>query len=217
MNTIRYSFTVLVLFALILSTAAQQVDNWLFIGPMPVSAPGFIKGKNIKGDEFKDKFILSNEYLNLPGLLPKADDPLLWDDYRPRTWAQEEVSDDGFLVLKPEKPEYQLSYNAFYIESDGLYTYSCEVESPQMFEIFLNGKKLASNYVMAEEGATSKKTDSLELDRGKFLVMVKSIYIRGENKNKWKIKALLAVHRSYLLGQGGSPLIYCISCPPRLR
>ena len=136
--------------------------------------------------EFKNKFILSNEYLNLADLKPKAEDPLLWDDYRPRTWVQEEVSDEGFLVLKPEKPEYQLAYNAFYIESDGLYTYSCEVESPQMFEIFLNGKKIGSNYIVSEEDTTSKKTASLKLDRGKFLVLVKSMYLKGD-KNKWEI------------------------------
>ncbi|MFC2111908.1 prolyl oligopeptidase family serine peptidase [Bacteroidota bacterium] len=188
MKTMRFFFTILVLFTLILSTAAQQVDSWLFIGPLPVSKPGFVKGPDIKGDDFKDKYILSNEYLNLDDFRPQIDDPLLWDDYRPRTWAVNEVLDDGFLLLKPEKPDYQIAYSAFYIESDGLYTYSCEVESPQMFEIFLNGKKVGSNYKIAKEDTISKKTASLNLDRGKFLVMVKSMYIKGD-PNKWKIRA----------------------------
>ncbi len=205
MKTKRHIISVFVLGTLILSAAAQQVDNWLFIGPIPVSAPGFIKGKNINGDEFKDKFILSNEYMNLADLQPKAEDPLLWDDYRPRTWALDEVSDEGFLVLKPEKPEYQLAYNAFYIESDGLYTYSCEVESPQMFEIFLDGKKVGSNYTVSKKDTTSKKSASLKLDRGKFLVLVKSMYIKGD-KNKWKIKASVSCPEDSLAAIDVSPV-----------
>jgi hypothetical protein len=176
---------------LVLNLDAQQVDTWLSIGPLPVYKPGFIEGKNLSGEEFDNKFILENDYLNLAGLHPGEGYPLLWDDYRPRTWAAGEVSGDGFLVLKPERNEFQIAYCAFYIESDGLYDYSCEVESPQMFEIFLDGKKLGSNYSVAEKDKTGKNSASLKLDRGKFLVTVKSMYIRGD-KNKWKIKAVVS-------------------------
>jgi len=191
MKTKHYLFSLILLTGFILSAAAQQVDNWLFIGPLPVNKPGFINGKNISGEGFENKFILSNGYFNLVGLHPEEGDPLLWDDYRPRIWSVEEVTDEGFMQLKPEKPEYQIAYTAFYIESDGLYTYNCKVESPQMFEVLLDGKKVGSSYIIAEEDSVNKKSTTLKLDRGKFLVMVKSMYIKGD-KNKWRIRATVS-------------------------
>ncbi len=183
----------------------QQVDAWLAIGPLPAVKPGFVNGKNIKGEPFDSKFVLSNEYLDLTGFRPKQGDPLLWDDYRPRTWNAEEVSEDGFLVLKPERPGFQIAYCAFYIESDGLYDYSCEVESPQMFDIFLDGKKLGSNYTAAKKDSIVKKSATLKLDRGKFLVMVKTMYLKGD-ENKWKIKASVSSREDSAATLSLSPL-----------
>lgn len=204
----KYALLTPILASLLLfSVNAQQVDKWLTMGPLPVSKPGFVKGKDIKGNEFKDKFILMNGYLDLTELQPVEDDPLLWDDYRPRTWEVAEVTKEGFIMLKPEKSMHQIAYSAFYLESDGLFTYKCEVESPQMFEIYLNGKKMASSYSVAKEDTTNKKTASLEVDRGKFLVIVKSMYTRG-NKNKWKIRASVS---------GGNDSIAAVDLSPVSR
>jgi dipeptidyl aminopeptidase/acylaminoacyl peptidase len=205
MKTKHYLLSLFAIIGLSLTAGAQQVDSWLALGPLPVSKPGFIKGKNLEGEEFENKYILSNGYLDLVDLHPGEGDPLLWDDYRPRTWSTEEVSDEGFLVFKPERHEFQIAYCAFYIESEGLYTYSCEVESPQTFEVFLDGKKLGSNYTAAEEDKTGKKSVSLKLDRGKFLVMVKSMYIKG-SKNKWKIKASVSCKEDSVAALSLSPV-----------
>ncbi len=187
------------------NTQAQQVEEWLLMGPVPVDKPGFINGPNVKGEDFENKFVLQNEYLNLVDLRPKEGDPLLWDDYRPRTWSVEKSMSSGFMRIKSEKPELQIAYAAFYIESDGLYTYSCEVESPQMFEIFLEGKMIASNYTVSKKDTTSKKTASLSLDRGKFLVLVKSMFLKGD-KNKWEIKASVSSKADSLATLDVSPV-----------
>jgi hypothetical protein len=188
MNTKKLSLTLLFILSVSLIIKARPVEKWLSIGPLPVSNPGFIKGKNINGEKFDAKFVLMNRYMDLLSLQPEEAEALLWDDFRPRTWSVKEVDADGFLQVKREKPEMQIAYHAFYIESEGLYYYSCEVESPQMFDIFLDGKKLGSSYKTAEKNQTNKKTVKLDLDRGKYLVMVKSLYIRSD-ENKWKLKA----------------------------
>ena len=184
---------------------SQQVEKWLTIGPLPVSKPGFIDGKNVSGEDFEDKFILANEYLNLVDLRPREGDPLLWDDYRTRTWSVEEVLKTGFMGIKHEKSEFQIAYSAFYLESGGLNTYTCEVESPQMFEIFLDGKKLESNYTVSKKDSTRKKTASLKLDRGKFLILVKTMYKKGD-ENKWGLKANVRCSEDTLAKLDVSPL-----------
>jgi hypothetical protein len=42
-----------------------SVSEWLDSGPLPVRAPGFIKGPNIQSEEFGPRYILSNTYLDL--------------------------------------------------------------------------------------------------------------------------------------------------------
>ena len=177
---------------MLISTPAllsQSVNSYLVSGPLPVSGPSFISGPSMTGEEFEDKFILSNATLDLLSLHPSDGEPLLWNDRTPRNWKIETVPDKEFITLKPgEEADYQLSYNAFYIESDGLYDYKLEVESPQMFEVFLDGEKITSSEKLEEENVFPKKTATLKLDRGKFLVIIKSLYVKGD-ENDWMIKS----------------------------
>jgi dipeptidyl aminopeptidase/acylaminoacyl peptidase len=205
MKTRQNLIIILAIIHSLLPAGAQQVNTWLVMGPLPVDRPGFVKGKNIFGEPFGENTILANEYLNLDEFHPAKGDPLLWDDYRPRTWYVEEVMEDGFVTLKPEKSKYQIAYHGFYIESGGLYEYACEVESPQMFEVFLDGKKVDTSYAVAGEDETVTKTTTLDLDRGKFLVLVKSMYIKG-GKNKWKLRASLSSEEDTVASLDVSPL-----------
>ena len=165
------------------------VTEWLDSGPLQVHAPGFIKGPNIRSEEFGPAYVLSNAYLDLASLAPAEGEPFLWDNQEVQNWIVIRIPEGEILEIKPiRRAEYQITYHAFYIESGGLNKYEMEVESPQIFEVFLQGKKLASSYKLAgaENANTVKAT--LDLDRGKFLVIVKSLYTRGD-ENKWWIKA----------------------------
>ncbi len=167
----------------------EPVTQWLSSGALTVTKPGYIKGKNIKGENFEDQFILSNSYLNLIDLNPADKDPFLWNNKKLRKWNSLFSNKEGFIEIKPDKKaEYQIVYNAVYLKSEGLNDYEFEVESPQMFEIFLNGRRVAFNYETAEPEKTNNKTATLNLDRGKFVVMVKSLFFKGD-VNKWKLKA----------------------------
>jgi dipeptidyl aminopeptidase/acylaminoacyl peptidase len=166
-----------------------SVNEWLSTGPLPVDAPGFIKGPNIQSEAFCPRYVLSNSYLDLASLQPSDGEAFLWENQEAQNWKLNRVQEGEFLEIKPiRKIEYQISYHAFYIESGGLNKYEMEVESPQMFEVYLLGNKLASSYKPAGDSIINTGTATLDLDRGKFLVIVKSLYTRGE-ENKWQIMA----------------------------
>ncbi len=189
MKTKPTFLSILLLICSVLIITAQPVETWLSAGPFPVSKPGFVQGKNISGEEFEEKLILSNAYIHLTDIKPTEGQSFPWMNYKPGTWEKHSLPEEGFLEIKPDKKAaYQLSYHSFYVESDGLYEYKVDVESPQMFEVFLDGKKIASSYRVAEPENTSSKTATLDLDRGKFVVVVKSMYIK-DDENEWKLKA----------------------------
>ncbi len=172
-----------------LSANDVYVSEWLDSGPLQVRAPGFIKGPNIRSEEFGPKHVLSDDYLDLGKLRPEDGKPFLWENQEVQNWMLVRIPEGEVLEVKPiRKAEYQIAYHAFYVESEGLNKYELALESPQMFEVFLQGEKLASSYKQAgEENANTEKL-TLDLDRGKFLVIVKSLYTR-EEKNKWWIRA----------------------------
>ena len=167
---------------------SQSADNYLSSGPLPVQGPPFISGPSLSGDEFEDKFILSSASTDLLSLHPSDGDPLPWNDGITRKWKIQTVPQGEFVTIVPDKKaEKQIAYHAFYISSEGLHDYKLEVESPQMFEVFLDGIKISSSYKLEDENVFPKKTATLKLDRGKFLVIIKSLYVKGD-ENDWMLK-----------------------------
>jgi dipeptidyl aminopeptidase/acylaminoacyl peptidase len=168
------------------------VTEWLDSGPLPVHAPGFINGPDILSGEFGPTHVLSNAYLDLATLFPVEGGSFLWDKQKLQNWVLSRIPEGENLEIKPiRKAEYQIAYHAFYIESEGLNKHEIVVESPQIFELFLQGKKLASSYKPAGEDSSNTAKAILDLDRGKFLVVVKSLYA-SDDKHPWWIKAKLS-------------------------
>jgi dipeptidyl aminopeptidase/acylaminoacyl peptidase len=133
--------------------------------------------------------MLSNPFLDLSTLLPEEGKPFPWDGQEMQYWKLLMLPDGEKLEISPvRKAEYQIAYHAFYIESTGLKKHELVIESPQMFEVFLQGKKLTSRYHAAAKDSSNIAKATLELDRRKFLVIVKSLYTHGSG-NPWWIQA----------------------------
>lgn len=180
----KFILTALVLLFFPVNAFSQDVniDSWLIKGPVEVQKPLYISGNDINNDEYATKNLLTENYINLTGLFPVIGDK----------WKAAKTGKEGFVTIKPlKKADMQISYLSFYIESDGLDEIKIEVESAQMFEVFLAGKKISSNYTLADEGKTVKRTGTIDVDPGKYVIVVKSLYT-GENKNDWQLKADLS-------------------------
>ncbi len=182
------------LLAFVFHTVIPQISDasWLSSGPLPVEKTGFILGPSVNGDEYGNKNVLSHSYIGLLELTPLEGDILSWNDDKSRRWEVTSPGKEGFIEIKPAKNvAMQLAYQAIYIESPGLYDFKLEVESPQAFEIYLDGSRLGFSYEAAGEGKTNTKSATLKLDRRKSLLVIKSLY-KGEDNNDWKIKAVFS-------------------------
>jgi len=185
-------------------TMGQGVDEWLIAGPFQVKKPGFIKGKNIQGEAFKDQFILSQQHFNIRTIQPREGDAFNWIGDE-KNWSTYSVSDEGFVVFHSnENTTYQVLYSGFYVESEVLASYSLDIESPQMFEVYLDGQLVTSDYTHSENGGSHKKSAILNLKHGKSFVLVKSLYIPG-NSPSWKLKGSFQSDASFPLSVSTSP------------
>ncbi|MEE4116541.1 MAG: S9 family peptidase [Marinilabiliaceae bacterium] len=180
----KYMLSALVLVFSISCATAQEttISEWLKSQPLKISKPAFISGPDINGEEYENKTLIEESYINLRGLDPVVS----------KTWEKAGTDSDGYINIKAlRKTEFQLVYLAAYIESEGLNDIKIEVESPQMFEVFLEGEKISSNYTTGDEGKSVKRSGSLDLDQGKFLVVIKSL-LADNTESDWKIRAKIS-------------------------
>jgi len=186
-STFRYFLATVLLGSSFITVAADT--TWLTTGSLPVSKPVYVEGKSVKGEDFGDKFVLTGTFMDLSDIKPVRNGTFLWNDKLDRAWMEAQADTGGYMhINSADTAGYQLAYHAVYISSDGLYDYSLKVESPQIFEIYLGDKRLETSYKPAEAGKTNSATATLNLDKGKFLVIIRSLYVPGD-KNDWRIKA----------------------------
>jgi len=182
MNKLKASALMLILAINCAFAQEKNIDDWLLKAPLKLQKPAFISGADIEGKEFSTKNLLGENYMDLSLLKPAAGN----------SWSPRKVNRDGFVEIKPvKKAEYQLAYLGFYLESDGLDEIKIEVESPHMFEVYLAGKKISTNNTVAEKDKTVKRTGTIDIDPGKYLIIVKSLYT-AEKDNDWIVKASLS-------------------------
>jgi dipeptidyl aminopeptidase/acylaminoacyl peptidase len=169
----------------------QPVVEWLVAGPFEVSEPGFILGENLKGEPFSHRFILEQDHMNMHALHPQAGRVFKWSGRDESKWEKQEASKDGYIRFNRHNNEsYQIMYSALYVESEILGDYVLEIESPQMFEVYLNGQMVGSSNKVPREGETATSQARLGLGHGKSVILVKSL--SASSDSEWKIKARIS-------------------------
>lgn len=176
--------------AFVATFAQQEVTEWLMAAPLPVSKPQILQNENLKGDAFTAEELCKESFVSFANVFPAEGHVFNWPGNASTKWEVIRPGKKGFVELKPtRKADFQLAYLATYVESRGVQKLKFEVESPQMFEIFLNGEKVSSSYSEGDEEKTYSRTASLDVDRGKYLLVVKSFRSGGEAP--WRIKGRL--------------------------
>ncbi len=191
MKKLSAFLTAVILFSISLTAQDKPVNKWLVSGAPVVDKPVFISGNDIEENEFKTKLLLTQRYLDLATVRPAAEEAFPWRGTTRYLWKEHSSDEDGFLNIRYSgKKSNHVVYLASYIESSGLNNVRIEVESPQMFEVYINGEKVSSNYTTGEDGKVVKRTGSKELEAGKYIIIIKSVCL-ADNDADWKIKAVL--------------------------
>jgi dipeptidyl aminopeptidase/acylaminoacyl peptidase len=167
------------------------IEDFLQLGTIAVKAPVYDTVKNLKGKTFGTKDLLTFQYMDVGKLSPEANTTLTINGNE-FGWEKVKTSRDGFLKISEnkEKDLNRLGYFAAYLQVDRWMKINIKVSSPQLFEVYVDGRKLVSKTSADKKdaGETGSAGKDCTLETGKHLLLIKSIQPSGDEHN-WKLKA----------------------------
>jgi len=152
-----------------------QVKQFLTAGPLGVQLPAFNNKPDLEGKIFKADDLLKFSQKKVtdpqPGktFLENSDKSLQWKT----SGIQTPFTTDTTSL-------YAIYWQAFYLQANRFVEMKLHAESSHPYEVFVKDEKKATNYAMDNKPVS--KDVSLKLERGKYLVVVKSLVKKGEKQ-----------------------------------
>lgn len=169
------------------------IQSFLKAGNFSIFLPSFDTIENIKGKKFEQENLLKFSYLDISRLTPEENQIFRWNDNKNYKWAKISSDKDGFIFVNSKKNKFgQIAYYSSYIDANRWLMANLEIESPQMFEAYLDGKLILSKYSFDKEDAKNigKKNKELIFENGKHSLIIKT-FINSENVADWKFSATI--------------------------
>ncbi len=168
------------------------VNQWLTAGPVTVKPPLFSELKNVKGESFNNARLLKHQTKAIEK--PVAEKVFLKINDKDFPWIKR-PDFNGFATT--DTTHLQKGWQAAYLFTDRFLEVTIEVKSKQCFELWVDGEKKTALYQPADKGkdAISKKA-TLHLERGKHLLVIKSLY-NPEKEKKWEISTEITFSNDY--------------------
>ncbi len=168
-----------------------SIQSFLKVGNFSIFSPSFDTIKNIKGKKFEQENLLKFSYLDISSLTPEENQIFHWNDDNNYKWTKINSDKHGFVLVnrKKNKPD-QIAYFSGYINTNRWIKADLEIESPQMFEVWLDGKLILNKYSFDKEDAKKigKKNKELIFENGKHCLIIKT-FCNAENVTDWKFSA----------------------------
>ncbi len=169
------------------------ISKWLTTGPLDMSYPAFHDTKNVEGDKFTDSDLLVYEPICLKNIKPFEGEEFGWISGQTSSWSGHYADSKDFISFEADMPATfpQVVFIAAYIEAERWLEASLTINTPQMAQVYLNGNPLGKKTTVEhEQGTLGEITQSLKLEKGKHLLLIKSLYAHGSNSG-WKVSARL--------------------------
>ena len=178
----------------VIATPQDSINNeivlneWLTVGPFEVAPPAFHNEKNLDGKHFKAENLLSSDLKMVEQpiegklFLNQKKESLYWK-------KQKTNKNDALIISKSKQADYAINWQSTYFQNQNYTNITIEIETPQCFILFVDGEKKLSNLKFSKKDKDIPiKKKELNLDPGKHLIVIVSLYSKNEETN-WKIKA----------------------------
>lgn len=186
------------------------VYEWLKLGAFEVKKPAFSDQKNLKGEVFEMADLLKSDPVPISILNPVEGQTVLWKDEN-LIWVKVTAAKNDFIYPEniPDDHTSQITFLAAYIEAERWLKAELEIQSPQMFEFYLDGELIGSKKTSdkADAKEVGKETKQLKIEKGKHLLLIKTLY-PSDSKADWMVKTRLIVEKKFgesILHTGISP------------
>ncbi len=152
------------------------VNSWLVAGPFDVRKPLFDSIEDLKGNIFQVEDLLKSDYFDVLDFKPADGDEITWPGSR-KSWKTEHAGEENSIELSStgSKTGFSIVLAAVYINSGRWQEAAVEVQSPLMFEVFLDGEKILRKYSFDKEEDTIPGVESGKqvFETGGHLLVVK--------------------------------------------
>ena len=169
------------------------LDEFLTLGPINVQMPVFTqKGK----DFFDEKDLLEFEYFEIENLYPEKSKEIFINENKTLQWEEKQGKELQFNL--GDKGDPKIIYAASFLETDKFLSGDLNVESCQIFEVFLDGKSIGkkTSFQTGKNCEAQRLTLNVKFETGKHLLMIKSLG-NPNSKADWKIKSSIILDDGY--------------------
>jgi len=150
-----------------------QVKQFLMAGPLGIQMPAFHSKPNMEGQTFEPANLL--KFSQKKVVEPRAGETFLKNENKVLQWKRLDAQSS---FLTGFSTQFAIYWQAFYLQANRFVKLELKAESVHPFEVFVEKEKKTSNDTFNEKSVS--KTVSLKLEKGKYLVVVKSLVKRGE-------------------------------------
>jgi hypothetical protein len=174
------------------------IREWLAIpAQKSLNYPVFHQHENIQGKTFSDENLLNFEHFNLSDHFPAENEVFAVRDGNQLKWTPVKAGENGYIIAGAKSDQPQIAYLATYIWAERWMQASLEISSPYMLKAWLGNEKIGSKTKINEDAEkTGKVSKDLKLERGKHLLVVKTLMPPGHEPD-WRISASLEIKEPF--------------------
>lgn len=198
-----YVFIVVVAGLVCTISASEKIviSQWLISPGHEISLPVFYDQPNTKGKTYTPEDLLGFDHVNLNGHFPESGVQLTGLPSKDIRWSEAFSDSNGYVSLNgndhSEHP--QVAYIAAYIWAEKWMKTSLEIKSPHMLKAWVNGEVIGTkNTTEQEENTIGKVSKDLKLERGKHLLVIKTVKPKDAPLD-WKVMANLEIKDPWTL------------------
>ena len=176
----RLGFTLLLL-SFLLPLNAQEQNKWLSTNNIQIVLPAFDSVKNIKGELFTKKDLLKNDFINIHELKPYISKSMMMQENNEPGWKLASVGDSSEILFAHDSAAWHIVYAASYFFLPEFSDVHFESNTNLMFECYLDGEKIASQYKVPSDSMPKAIKSNKDLMRGKHLLVYKLLLSKGKD------------------------------------
>lgn len=179
-------------------TIEIPITEWLLIGPFPNPLPALL-------EEYKKEQLIENlikfHQVDKSKMKPISGGSLLWHDGTLSRWREIQSGENGVSLLGDETHP-TIAYFATYLDVKRWTRAKVTVQSPQAFHLCVDGRicvtksKANNNNENSNTNNGKKVSSELNLETGKHLLIVKSVYDPGSD-SEWTLKGTVSLDENY--------------------
>ena len=176
----------------------KLIYNWLSSGKQQLKVPVRNNKEDINGNTFNNKELIKFAEVETKNWWPsEGDSDILF------SWKKIKANKSGEINLGKAKKQndYTVTYLATYIDADRFLEAELNIESPYLFEVYLDDQMIKANYTIAKE-EVKEISKNIVLEQGKHLLLIKTMYV-GESKLDWMMKSSISIKAPYSIQDFG--------------